>query len=322
MARKHWLEALIPVTRHLALVHRPERFSAKDYEAIAAEIAKRCSDIRVFIVQDARFAAPPLSLGALPLMTFSPATLGHFKPPRGKVFSGQRIEKDEQLRLLAKGGVRVPNWTYAVPNLRLSETEWGPHVIVKPIRYGYASKGRGVELVRTSSYRFVHPLIAKLQGKKLTESIIQRFIDSGEFSEDYRVVTIFGHPLYSLRRKSLVPLVRPAGAAARTSAGVVSNAESGPRELDFCYDKDVLAAAGACYRAIPEVPFQAVDVRRDIGDGKLYCLEINPGGLTWNFSSPRAEKLPTINGLRREDQFGAWAIAAEALIENTRLFAS
>jgi hypothetical protein len=56
-------------------------------------------------------------------------------------------------------------------------------------------------------------------------------------------------------------------------------------------------------------------------DGRLYCLEINPGGLTWNFSSRRAQDVPTIDGIRREDQFGAWGIAADALIEKTRLFA-
>jgi hypothetical protein len=317
------LESAISVTRHLALVHRPEFFSAKDYEAIAAEIGKRCDDIRVFIAQDVRFAAPPPAMAARPLMTFSPAILTHFKPPRGKVFSGQKIEKDEQLRLLAKGGVRVPKWTYAEPGLRLSEAEWGPHVIIKPIRFGHASKGRDVELARTAHFSFVHPAVAKFQGKTLSDSIVQKFIDSGEYSEDYRVVTMFGRPLYALWRKSGVKLVRPDGITAqRTADGVVSNADAGPRQYGYCYDKDVLAFAATCYRAIPQVPFQAVDVRRDINDGRLYCLEINPGGKTWNFSSPRADKVPLIDGIRREDQLGAWAIAAETLIENTRLFAS
>jgi hypothetical protein len=80
--------------------------------------------------------------------------------------------------------------------------------------------------------------------------------------------------------------------------------------------------ASRAYLAIPQVPFQAVDLRRDMATGHLYCLEINPGGHTWNFSSPRAQRKPTIDGLRREDQFGAWGIVANALVSVARSHAS
>ena len=102
----------------------------------------------------------------------------------------------------------------------------------------------------------------------------------------------------------------------------MSNAAAGEREVHYCYEADVLEIARAVYLAIPEVPFHAIDVRRDAADGKLYCLEINPGGNTWNFSSPRGRTIATIDGIRREDQLGAWDIAAKALIEQTRLHAS
>jgi len=136
-------------------------------------------------------------------------------------------------------------------------------------------------------------------------------------------VTIFGSVLYALRRKSMIRLRRPGGDVTRTTEGVVSNASAGGgRDVTFCHDKDILAFASACYRAIPQVPFQAVDIRREAKGGRLYCFEINPGGHTWNFSSARTQRVPTIEGIRREDQFGAWAIAADTLIEKTRLFAS
>ena len=63
--------------------------------------------------------------------------------------------------------------------------------------------------------------------------------------------------------------------------------------------------AATTYRAIPEVAFQAIDVRREKSTRRLYCLEINPGGNTWNFSSARAQAIATIDGIRREDQLGA-----------------
>jgi hypothetical protein len=309
--------------KHVALVHKPELFPDGDYKAVAEEIKKRSDDIRVFICPDIESVAPPADLSEHPLMTFCPSILRHFKAPRGKVFCGQMIRKDEQMRLLAKGGVRVPRWVQFKPHLRLSEHEWGPYVIVKPIRFGAATKGLGVELVRTASFASLSFALTRFQGKMEAQKIVQQFVDSGEYAEDYRVVTIFGRSLYALRRKSLIKLQRPDGSVTRTSEGVVSNAGPGtPREVAYCYDKDILQFAAACYRAIPQVPFQAVDIRREINTGRLYCFEINPGGHTWNFSSARAQAVPTIEGIRREDQFGAWGIAAEALIEKTRLFAS
>lgn len=309
--------------KHLALVHKPELFPDGDYKAVAEEIKKRSDDIRVFIYPDIESVTLRPDLSEQPLMTFCPSLLHHYKAPRGKVFCGQTIRKDEQLRLLAKGGVRVPRWVYFKPHLRLSEHEWGPYVIIKPIQFGYATKGRDIELVRTANFKSLPIALMKPQGRIQSVKIVQQFIDSGEHAEDYRVVTIFGRALYALRRKLLVKLQRPGDAMVKTSEGVVSNAATGaPREVTLCYDKDILDFAASCYRAIPHVPFQAVDIRRDVKTGRLYCFEINPGGYTWNFSSMRAQNVPTIDGIRREDQFGAWGIAAEALIEKTRLFAS
>lgn len=308
--------------KHLVLVHRPDLFSVSDYTAVAEEIRSRCEDVKVFIYPDIPGIRPREDIAANPLMTFCPSMLKNFQAPRGKVFCGQSIGKDEQMRLLTKSGVRVPRWVYSRPNLRLSEYDWGPYVIVKPIRFGYATKGRGVELAHTASYKHISPAIMSLQGKTASNVIVQQFIDSGDYAEDYRVVTLFGSVLYALRRKSLIKIQRPDSAVTRTTEGVVSNAATGgARELAYCYDKEILAFASACYRAIPQVPFQACDISRDAKSGRLYCFEINPGGHTWNFSSPRAQAVPTIDGVRREDQFGAWRIAAETLIEKTRLFA-
>jgi hypothetical protein len=218
----------------------------------------------------------------------------------------------------------VPKWTFLEANRSYSEAEWGRFVIVKPNAWGVASHGRGIELARTSSLKHRAPaLYPENHPGRLGHMLVQKFIDTGPHSEDYRVVSIFGRALYALRRKSLVE-IEDLDATGRnsTSVGIVSNAQSGPRDVGYCYDEDVLAMAAATYRAIPEVGFQAIDVRREKGTGRLYCLEINPGGNTWNFSSPRARAIPTIDGIRREDQLGAWKIAAEALVEKTRLFAS
>jgi glutathione synthase/RimK-type ligase-like ATP-grasp enzyme len=181
--------------------------------------------------------------------------------------------------------------------------------------------GRDVKLVRTTA--LASQALAAVTSRARRHMIVQRFLDTGTYSQDYRVVTLFGNPLYALKRKSLIALPDLEQTEADTLVnGVVSNSTAGEREVHYCYDKDVLDFAKTVYRAIPEVPLQALDVRRDRNDGRLYCLEINPGGYTWNFSSRRAKATPTIDGIRREDQLGAWEIAAKALIEQTRLHAS
>jgi hypothetical protein len=292
-----------------------------DYEKIAEKIHAIASGAAVYLLPDALL--PPVMLqrlNSLPSITFSPMKLRYLVPPRGPVFTGQSIPKSQQMRLMAKAGVRVPKWTFLAPGKTFTETEWGKVVILKPDAFG-ASRGRGVELVRISAVRFVPPVSYSTDhlGRK-GHMIVQQFIDTGPFSEDYRVVTIFGHPLYALKRCLLAPMedILTTGAE-RTSSGVASNAGAGgEREVHLCYDKAVLDLAHRVYLAIPQVPFQAIDIRQDIRTGHLYCLEINPGGNTWHFSSKRAELVPTIDGLRREDQFGAWDIAAKALVTRAR----
>jgi hypothetical protein len=300
---------------NLIMAYPPGFIDPVDFQNIRDHIEKLSSRIRVHIVPDRILGS---SFPDAPTLTFSPAIIRLFKPPRGPVFCGKAITKPEQMRLLSKGGIRVPKWAFLEAHLSFPEAEWGPLVIIKPSAFGHASKGRGIELVRTASLRYQPPLAypADHPGRK-GKMIVQKFVDSGDFSEDFRVVTLFGSPLYALQRRSLIKMERPAGDLP-TTAGVVSNAgASDQREVHLCYDKDILAYASKIYQAIPNVPFQAVDIRRERLTGRLYCFEINPGGNTWNFSLGRAKIIPTIDGKRREDQFGAWEIAAKSLIEVT-----
>ena len=88
----------------------------------------------------------------------------------------------------------------------------------------------------------------------------------------------------------------------------------------LCYEEDVLAFSGEIYRAIPEVPFHACDIIREQASGKLYVLEINPGGNTWVFSRDNTKKVVAeLGGYDINQQFNAFETIADALIERTRL---
>ena len=289
-----------------------------DYKRIAQRIADLSPGTLIHIIPDSFHKGTVMErLGLLPSITFSPAMLRNFKPPRGPIYSGQRIPKSEQLKLMSRAGIRVPMWTFLTADKSFTESEWGELVILKPNAFGLASNSVGVELVRTRAVQFVPSGAYPIDHPgRAGPMLVQQFIDTGDYSEDYRVITIFGKPLYAFKRISHVKLERPSiQGFDRTSRGVASYAaEATQREAHLCYDEDVLELASRVYLAIPTVPFQAVDMRRDAGSGHLFCLEINPGGNTWNFSSKIAGALPTIDGVRREDQFGAWEISAKALL--------
>jgi len=307
---------------NIVMAYQPGLFDPHDYVAIADRIKAEASDMLVHVIPD--LEQPEWvyrKLAELPSLIFCPTPLDKLRPRRGRVFSGQRLPKSRQMLSMAKAGIRVPHWTFYSPDRTYTEAEWGSFAIVKPDAFAYASGGRDVKLVRTRALAGI--ALTTGSAKDRRRMIVQRFISSGQHSEDFRVVSIFGYPLYALKRKSLLLLPTLDDTAEDIiSEGVVSNSTTGAREVHYCYEEDVLETARTVYRAIPDVPFQAIDVRRDASDGKLYCLEINPGGNTWNFSSTRGRNIPTIDGIRREDQLGAWSIAAKALIEQTRLHAS
>ncbi len=104
----------------------------------------------------------------------------------------------------------MPKWTYLKPETKLSEEEWGRYVIVKPIAFGKATYGRGVELARTSALKFKLPMqFSKRDSGRHGAMIVQQFIDSGKHSEDYRVLTLFGEPLSATRIRRRTPMPDP-----------------------------------------------------------------------------------------------------------------
>ena len=85
-------------------------------------------------------------------------------------------------------------------------------------------------------------------------------------------------------------------------------------------EDDVLSLASRAYPAMREIPQQGVDIIREHGSGKLFLLEVNPGGNTWQFSkgeiTTRLQK--ALGTDRLTDQFDAFTTAAKVLIERTR----
>lgn len=308
--------------RNLILVRQRGWQSPEDWRAIADLVRELDPRIEPFVVD----AGLPNSYtrraaAARPALVFSPGILGYFKPRRGKVYHGRPIAKMEQLRLLAAHGVPVPRSMLLQPGARLDPAEWGEFVILKPSDLWSSSFGKGIQLMRTARVRYIEPA-AYPEGHpgRRGPMIVQKFVDSGERISLYRVLTLFGEPLYCQHNFSAAPRVNLTAPDVEIENAVVAT-QAVAKEKHFVNDADVLTVARAAHAAMPGIPLKGCDVIRDRHTGKLFVLEVNPGGNTWHFSSTYLAEARRQNGpefeAERRSQFDALRTAARVLVERT-----
>jgi hypothetical protein len=305
-------------TRNLVLVHEPFVQDRADLEAIARVIHAIASDIEVFVVSnDTPSSTSRKQSSRRPTLVYSPTELRGFQPLRGKVYAGCLIAKDLQLQRMSEAGIPVPDFAVLRGDYRVDPVHFGAIAILKPI--GSSSHGRGMALARTAQLSGTnwrtHPLIRAAADVPM---MIQRFIDTGPYPSHYRILTLFGEPIFGFRAISTV--LRPSlDACDEVLAAGPLMAKHGQRRLIVPVEQDVLDLARRTFDAIPETALHGCDIIRESDTGKLFVLEINPGGNTWSFSSGWAELLRReLNTRDLTLQFDAWTTCARALIERTR----
>ncbi|MDB5571146.1 MAG: hypothetical protein JWN93_2329 [Hyphomicrobiales bacterium] len=299
--------------RNLVLVHQPGAQALEDFLRIGALVSARAPDIETLIASnDTASSVTRKKASRRPSLVFSPLYLRWFAPTRGKVYAGRLIPKDEQLRVMAQAGVRVPRSELLGTGWR-RET-FGELAVVKPTSI-QSSKGVGVRLARTSD---LEALIASGGAAPEEQTLVQQFIDTGEHPSYYRVFTCFGRPVLAYRNTALhkrPDLSRVDDLLA--SAITVRRATGQKKELVF--EDDVLSLAARIHAAFPDVPWQACDIVREAATGELYALEINPGGNTWVFSRESTpEVIRELGGYDLQQQFNAFETIADELVRRTR----
>jgi hypothetical protein len=292
---------------NLLIIHTPTAQDISDWREVARLVGERAPDIEVRIAPN--FSGNPITRKwqiTRPSLVFSPHFLQNFRPRGGKIYAGHPYSKWEQVERFRAAGVAVPDTVLLPEALALDPRQWGEYVIVKSMR---GSRGRTVRLVRLAQ---LGKLAAEL-GSASASYLVQQFIDTGPQPSHFRVLTIFGRPLYCQIRyaKEAQPGMAsaPPGRYRLTTWG-------GARELRN--DEDVLAFATRMSLAMAEVPVHGCDILREAATGQLYALETNPGGNTWHLSSPIGRQTQHDGGLNRYEQFGALEVVADALIERTR----
>lgn len=306
------------------IVHQPGWQAVSDWYEIAQMVRRIDPTTGVMIVGADR---PNLELrkkaAALPSLVFSPGPLGEFAPERGKVYHGRPIHKFEQLLRLSAAGVRVPMSTVLRPDTKLDPAKWGEFVVLKPTDISTSSHGVGIQLIRTARVRYIKPEdYPEDHPGRRGRIVVQQFINSGPRMPHYRVLTLFGAPLYCQMSEAGEDRVDLSSSDETIEAATIAMNVLPGKTKTFLYRADVVALARAAYEAVPEAPLQGCDLIRDAATGRLFVLELNPGGNTWHFSSSFQAPLRAIDGAeheaRRRWHLDAFGTAAHVLADVAR----
>lgn len=307
------------IRRHLILVHQEGAQDVADFHAIAHRVRALAPEIEVFVVENDRpMAITRRRAAEAPSLVVSPGQLHRFRPLRGKVFAGRPMSKLTEMTRLRDGGIPVPDFAAVRPGEPLSREALGDIVIVKP-GHALASLGKDMHLSRIEDVTGEHPAHWPRHAAARQEPMIaQRFIDTGVYPAHYRCITLFGAVLFARRCTSRSPraaLDAPRDELARS----VFMPGTEDRTYEITRESDVLALAARIYEAVPDIPLQGADIIREASTGRLYVLEINPGGNTWLFSSAFSAGAKRDLGIDDLSvPFNAWDVAAEVLVRKTR----
>lgn len=304
----------MPRRLNLVLVPQTSPNGYGDFARIAGLIRQHCDDITPHVVLRKQLWWRQAALLARPTLYVAFYHARGFRPMRGACLRGEDLGKAEQYRILRDAGIRVPDWAVIKPGQRYDPSQWGSHVLVKPDR---GCMGRGIRLRRAGRIRF------EKDCEDGRAHLLQRFVHTGPHPVSYRVLTFLGEVLLMHRNTNIAcgsALSDPACTAELGGHNPVASSAKGRVEL--VTDDAIMAMARRIAReAFPHIPLLGQDIIREATTGELYCLEVNPAGSTWHFSAPVGVAMQQANGIHFETQFGAFEIAARALIEATRRLA-
>ena len=323
-----------PPQRLLVIVMDPNKAGFDDFYEIAKEVQRFAPNIAISIVTPYDSAAAVQeSRWNWPALTVAIGTvLGKFTPPRGGIMQGRAVKKIEQFARFTSLGIDTPLTARLDAKQLYDPHVWGEFVILKPLPLSLNSTGAGVKLIRTARLNELNREngLAAFVGHD-APMLVQTFIDTGSLPTHWRILTLFGHVLYSM--KFWCPIQRPELTA---SDDEIENAIIETKHPDLkksfgmhdmrklSAEPDILEFAVRVSGAFPTVPLQGIDIVKEDKTGRLFALEINGGGNVWHFSSRRGA-LGRAAGITRDDriaQLGAWEVAARSLIEATMRHAS
>lgn len=311
--------------KQLLLFIRSNGVILQDINSIAVEIKRVSPAIEITLATEGdtvetitannwRFPTVTVALGT---------RLVGLVPPRGAIFENRELSKLDQFNRFTSAGIKTPLTAVFRTRDSYAEANWGEFIILKPLPLRLTGKGGSARLLRTRTLAEIAP--SRLPEDHILRKspvLVQQFIDTGRFPSKWRVLSLFGEPLYSSFSQSMVPRTDLDADDAAIAASVIEPRTPENKEADLeglrdklAIDKEVLAFARLIHGAFARIPLMGIDILREETSGNLYALEVNAGGNVWHFSSYAELHRERLGGKQRMiDQFGAWSAAARALI--------
>jgi hypothetical protein len=281
-----------------------EQFEADSFERVARHVRELDSSIDTAVVRDN--PSVDRSLANRPTLIVSPTLIRHRPPISGRIFCGFPLSKSEEYAALEKIGIPVPKWVLLTKDRTPDLSEFDDYIVRKP---DYGGLGAAVTVVRKSRVHW--KLITTNAAGPSPATILQKFIYTGRLSVSYRVNTLFGRVLYSVRHEASADrpeLMRLKGYC----PSIVASRRGSRVALNF--EEDIIRLAESAHAAFPEIPLLGFDIVREVPSGNLFVLEANAIGWVWYFTSHQ----PADWGVSFEAQFDGIRKAAYILAEKTQ----
>lgn len=309
----------------LLLVVSPDRCDPADFMDIAQRIGKIAPDINVRVLHPNYLTSLPSAAWENPTLLVSLARGTDIRLPRGAILMSHQLSKLQQAEMFRLGGIRTPATATYEFGMPLDPQAWGEFILMKPKLLRMTSHGAGIQVFRTSR-------LSGMTAEDFPPShavnempmLIQQFVDTGSLPQKYRALTLCGDVLYIAQDTNVTPRPELSASDGEIEAGKFHNDGSGDVKIEFGHYPEIHEFARKMAAAFPTVPLLGCDIVKDALHGQLYALEVNAGGNVWHFSSrmmaKRRKKFPG-DERARQAQYGAFDVAARALIRATRRMA-
>jgi hypothetical protein len=313
------MSQLLPKKNLVVIVDR-SRCDPADFVDITRRARAQAPDIRVQLLMPRTLDKLAPETWDHPTLVVSQVRLPNLRIKRGKLMMPSPIPKLRQAEMMQAAGVATPHVEPYRFGMTFDQSLWGTHVILKPSDLDFSSKGAGLEVIATKELSEKSEQDFPLDHfARSHQMLVQKFIDTGTHPVLYRAMTFLGEVLTIYR----VIYVRhkPEGS---THVPTDFHSKSTEATRDFNHYPHVHAFARKTAAAFANWPLLGCDILEEHGTGKLYALEVNAGGNVWHFSSPYNAKQRAANpqyNAPRLNQYGAFDVAAKALINATRRLA-
>lgn len=313
--------------RNLCLVVEPKRLDWGDFAAIANRMQALDPGVLVNVLTPRDTAeAVHVKRWTCKSITVAIGLSGRFTPPRGPVFEGGAVPKLEQYERFCAAGVATPRTARFEFGKRYSPDEWSEFAILKPLPITMSSQSGRTRLYRTR--RLEHLSRQTLPADHFLRDgpgLVQELIDTGLYPCKWRVLSLFGDPLYSAVTRSMVARASLEASDEDIESSIIDakNQQSKAADKDgkrtqLALDEEILAFARQVHGVFPRKPLLGIDILKRESDGRLFALEINAGANTWHFSSSRVPHRTRLGGREAMTaQLDSWTVAAKTLIRLT-----